>query len=150
MFGFNKRWRLWFYCLSTKKELAVAIEPFIKCSNIKQSLAFYTQILDFSVVVAPDPDPEAFMSMYAYLEREGSGVHLSQHAGDGVFGNVIYVRVADITPLYQKFVANGLNTDNPEQLPAVTIKPVLQTWGMHEFAVADPDGNRITFGQRAE
>ena len=119
----------------------MAIEPFIKCSNIKASLHFYTEILDFVVAQAPVPDPNSFLSVYAFLMREGSGVHLSEHSGDGVFGSVIFVRVEDIDPLYSQFVANGLNIDT-----AVRIKPVEQTWGVKEFGVTDPDGNKLTFG----
>jgi uncharacterized glyoxalase superfamily protein PhnB len=93
---------------------------------------------------APDPDPESFMSMYAFLEREGSFVHLSEHSGDGVFGSVVYVKVEGIEELYDKFVSNGLKVQDKGGL---TMKLVTQTWGMKEFAVADPDGNRIRFGQ---
>ena len=122
----------------------MSIQPFIKCSQIKESLAFYTETLDFKVRQAPDPDPESFMSMYAFLEREGSFVHLSEHSGDGVFGSVVYVKVEGIEELYDKFVSNGLKAQDKGGL---TMKLVTQTWGMKEFAVADPDGNRIRFGQ---
>ena len=122
----------------------MSIQPFIKCSQIKESLAFYTETLDFKVRQAPDPDPESFMSMYAFLEREGSFVHLSEHSGDGVFGSVVYVKVEGIEELYDKFVSNGLKVQDKGGL---TMKLVTQTWGMKEFAVADPDGNRIRFGQ---
>jgi hypothetical protein len=27
---------------------------------------------------------------------------------------------------------------------------LLQSWGMKEFAVTDPDGNRITFGENCD
>lgn len=108
------------------------------------TLHFYTNVLDFKVVQAPDSDPESFMSMYAYLERDGSYVHLSQHAGDGVFGSVIYVRVQNIDELYGAFLSNGLKAQTES---GITMKPVVQTWGMKEFYVADPDGNRIRFGQ---
>ena len=126
----------------------MAIEPFIKCSDVSRSLTFYTETLDFRVVQAPDADPTSFMSKYALIERGGCLVHLSSHSGDGVFGNVVYVRVDDIDPLYRKFVANGLNTDAPDEYPSLRIKPVVQTWGMKEFSVTDPDGNKITFGHR--
>jgi len=76
----------------------MSIEPFIRCSDIKTSLHFYSQILDFKVIQAPDPDPEAFLSVYAFLEREGSFVHISEHSGDGVFGNVLYIRVKKFRP----------------------------------------------------
>jgi len=87
----------------------MTIEACIKCSDIKSSISFYSEILDFSVQVAPDPDINAFMSKYALLKRDGSFLHLSSHAGDG--------------------------------------KLTEQTWGMKEFSVRDPDGNKITFGQ---
>lgn len=60
----------------------MSISPFLRCSDITNSLAFYTSTLDFKVVQAPDP--EAFMSMHTYLKREDSFAHLSQHSGDGV------------------------------------------------------------------
>lgn len=122
----------------------MAIAPFIRCSDINVSLHFYTRLLDFNVVQAPDPDPQAFMSMYACLKREESFIHLSQHAGDGVFGNVIYVRAQDLDSIYNTFLNNGLKK---QELSGITMEPVEQTWGMKEFYVADPDGNRIRFGQ---
>ncbi len=126
----------------------MAIEPTIKCSEILTSLKFYTEILDFIVVQPPGLEPDSFMSKYALLEREGCLVHLSSHDGDGVFGNVIYVRVNDIDPLYSQFVNNGLNTQTSNQYPSLRIPPVEQTWGMKEFSVTDPDGNKITFGHQ--
>ena len=125
----------------------MAIEPFIRCADMSASLHFYTEVMDFDIAQAPDPDPNSFMSMHAFLVRDGCGVHLSAHAGDGVFGNVIYVRVDNIDTLYQQFISNGLNIDKPDDYPAVRIKPVEQTWGMKEFGVTDPDGNKLTFGQ---
>ena len=125
----------------------MSIEPFIHCSDIISSLSFYTKLLDFKVVQAPDPDPEAFMSMYAYLQRGDSGIHLSQHAGDGVFGNVIYVRVNNIDDMYSAFLNNGLKVQDKS---GITMEPVEQTWGMKEFYVADPDGNHIRFGQQVD
>ena len=126
----------------------MSIEPTIKCKEISAALKFYTEILDFIVVQPPDPEPDSFMSKYALLEREGCLVHLSSHDGDGVFGNVIYVRVNDINPLYRQFVNNGLNTQTPNEYPSLRIPPVEQTWGMKEFSVTDPDGNKITFGHQ--
>ncbi len=122
------------------------IEPFIKCSNLKTSLAFYTAVLDFTVIVAPDPNPEAFMSRYSLIGREGGLVHLSSHSNDGAFGSLNYVRVDDVDTLYQKFVKRGLVTNTVEGYPCVVIHPVEQTWGMKEFSVMDPDGNKLTFG----
>ena len=125
----------------------MTIEACIKCSEIESSLRFYTQILDFTVELAPDPDRQAFMSKYALLKRGDSLLHLSSHEGDGVFGNLIYVRVQTIEKLYAEFLARGLNTKSPDQYPSLTIKLTEQSWGMKEFSVRDPDGNKFTFGE---
>lgn len=123
----------------------MSIEPFIKCSDMKASLHFYANILDFEVVQSPDSNPESVLSKYAFLKRGDGYIHISQHAGDGVFGNVIYVRVNNLHELYHIFRDNGLKV---QEKSGITMQPVAQTWGMEEFSVADPDGNRITFGQR--
>ena len=124
----------------------MTIEPFIKSADIKRSLDFYVNVLDFIVVQAPDPDPSSFMSNYALLAREGCNVHLSAHSSDGAFGCVLYIRVGDIDSLYRKFVDNGLQTEPLTGQPSLRIPPVDQTWGMREFSVTDPDGNKLTFG----
>ncbi len=121
----------------------MTIQPFIKCSVIQQSVVFYTSVLDFKLVQPPDADPASFMSEYASIERDGCKVHLSSHDGDGVFGNVIYIEVDNIDRLYLKFISNGLNTESSLRIP-----PVEQSWGMKEFSVSDPDGNKMTFGHR--
>jgi len=64
-----------------------------------------------------------------------------------VFGNLIYVRVNAVEALYKEFVSRGLNTDHPDHYPALTIELTEQSWGMKEFSVRDPDGNKVTFGQ---
>jgi hypothetical protein len=93
---------------SQRQGAFMSIEPFIKSSDIKASLHFYGNILDFEVVQAPDPDPESVLSKYAFLKRGDGYIHISQHAGDGVFGNVIYVRVKNLHELYNAFRNNGL------------------------------------------
>lgn len=124
----------------------MAIEPFIKCSDITQSLKFYTEILDFTVISPPHPDPEKFESRHAVLEREGDRIHLDSHDRKAAFGNIIYVKVSDIDPIYKRAVESGLNTSNVGALGALRGGPVEQTWGMKEFWVNDPDGNVVTFG----
>ena len=122
----------------------MSIEPFFDCRDLPASVAFYTEVLDFQLVVAPDPDPEAFGARYAAVSRDGSVLHLSSHARDkGAFGAAIYVRVPNVDELCETFVGNGVNLTVPEGGTA----PVDQTWGMREIGFRDPDGNKITFGQ---
>lgn len=126
----------------------MAIEPFINCSDISKSIEFYTKILDFVIVRPPNTDPESYMSKYSLIERDGCLVHLSSHSGDGVVGNVVYIRVDNIDSLYLEFVANGLNTDDPDKYPSLRMQPIEQSWGMKEFSVTDPDGNKLTYGHQ--
>ena len=125
----------------------MSVQPFIKCSDMTRSLAFYSELLDFDVNVPPDPDPTAFMSKYAQLMRDGSIVHLSAHAGDGVYGSVTYIQVADIENVYAAAVSRGMPVVDGDDLPGIYMKLTDQTWGMREFSVRDPDGNRIKYGQ---
>ena len=128
----------------------MAIEPFIKCSDIIKSLLFYSETLDFRVVVAPHPDPSNFNSKHAFLERHGDGIHLSAHAGDGVFGSVNYVRITSADQLLDKFKERGLQPISRDQNYGLAGGPVTQSWAMREFWIRDPDGNKLTFGEPAE
>lgn len=122
----------------------MAIEPFLDCRDISASIEFYTKVLDFELVVVPDPDPEQFGSRYAAVSRDGDILHLSSHAREnGAFGAAIYVRVNNIDELCERFLSNGLSLT----VPSGGSCPVDQTWGMREFGFRDPDGNKITFGQ---
>lgn len=61
----------------------------------------------------------------------------SLHTGIGA----CTVYVADVDRLYQEFTAKGAKT---------TGSPVSQLWGLRDFTVEDPEGNRITFAQPFE
>ncbi|MEO1722405.1 MAG: VOC family protein [Pseudomonadota bacterium] len=122
----------------------MSIEPFFDCRDISASIEFYTQVLDFELAVAPDPDPEQFGSRYAAVSRGGGILHLSSHArANGVFGATIYIRVNNVDELCERFLANGLTLT----VPVGGTSPVDQTWGMREIGFRDPDGNKISYGQ---
>ena len=125
----------------------MSVEPFIKCSDMTRSLEFYSKLLDFEVRVPPDPDPAAFMSKYAQLVRDDSVVHLSAHAGDGVYGSVTYIRVDNVDDVYAAAVSRGLPVVDGDELPGIYMQLTDQTWGMREFGVKDPDGNKVKYGQ---
>lgn len=122
----------------------MSIEPFLSCRDIEASVVFYTEVLDFDLKIAPDPDPEAFGSRYAAFTRDGDVLHLSSHPREnGAFGAEIYVRVSNVDALCARFLANGIELTVPTGGNA----PVDQTWGMREIGFRDPDGNKLTFGQ---
>ena len=123
----------------------MAIIPTVRCRNMRASLAFYTEVLDFEHVGGDDTldDPT-----FIVIARENDRLFLSSHSGDGTFGQAIAVLVDDIDALFSKFRARGLKTPgNPNAPQAVHEGPLDQTWGTREFYVDDPDGNTLRFTQ---
>ncbi len=124
----------------------MAIIPTIRCSNMRASLAFYTDVLDFARVDGDDAldDPS-----FSVLGREGHLLFLSSHRGDGTFGQAVVVTTDDIDALCRKFRARGLRTPGDPDAPThVHEGPIDQTWGTREFYVDDPDGNTLRFMER--
>lgn len=60
-----------------------------------------------------------------------------RHKGIGSF----YAFVADVDSLYAELSASGASILGP---------PVSYPWGLRDFRVLDPEGNRITFAQTFE
>ena len=120
------------------------IEPFLDCRDVAASVDFYTKVLDFDLVVAPDTEPQQFGSRYAAVSRGGNILHLSSHSREnGAFGASIYIRVDNVDELCERFIENGIKLSVPDGGKT----PINQTWGMREIGFRDPDGNKLTFGQ---
>ena len=120
------------------------IVPTVRCRAIGRAVDFYTRVLDFELRGAwPQEGDPAF----AVLERQGGELHLSSHAGDGVFGQAVAVLVDDVDALFARLAARGLSGAHKPQSP-VHQAPVEQTWGSREVYADDPDGNTIRFIQR--
>ena len=122
----------------------MAIIPTIRCGQMRESVDFYTRVLDFDCVETwpAEGDPS-----FTVLKRKGDEVHLSSHAGDGVYGQAVAVLVSDADGLFRKYLARGLDTSGKPQSP-VHQGPVDQTWGTREFYVDDPSGNTLRFIER--
>ena len=122
----------------------MAIIPTVRCSRIARSVEFYTRVLDFEVRTewSELSDPG-----FAWLERDGDVLHLSSHAGDGVFGQAVVVETRKIDSLFEIFLSRGLTTPGSPDSP-VHEGPLDQSWGTREFYVNDPDGNTLRFTQR--
>jgi len=123
----------------------MAIIPTIRCSNMRASLRFYTEVLDFE---RTDGEDELDDPSFSLLIRAGDRVFLSSHQGDGAFGQAIVVTTDDVDAEFQKFRARGLRTPgNPIAPTEVHEGPLNQTWGTREVYVDDPDGNTLRFVQ---
>lgn len=120
------------------------IVPLLRCRAMQEAVAFYTGVLDFTLVGTwpADGDPA-----FGVLLREGWELNLSSHAGDGVFGQAVGVIVPSVDAVFQTYLARGLDTTGKLQSP-VHQAPVDQTWGTREFYVDDPSGNTLRFIER--
>jgi catechol 2,3-dioxygenase-like lactoylglutathione lyase family enzyme len=70
----------------------MAIIPTIRCRNIRASVQFYTQVLDFRRADDDDLTDPA----HVVLRRAGDTIFLSSHAGDGAFGQHVVVMTEDV------------------------------------------------------
>jgi catechol 2,3-dioxygenase-like lactoylglutathione lyase family enzyme len=119
------------------------IVPVIKSRDLRRSVRFYTEVLDFERKW-PDCEDVETANGVAHLVRGEAELQISIHAGDGVFGSLNRVFVKDVDERYTTFRARGLDTTLHPESPIHT-EPVDQTWGLREFAVTDPDGNGLCF-----
>jgi catechol 2,3-dioxygenase-like lactoylglutathione lyase family enzyme len=119
------------------------VVPIIRVTNIEKAVDFYCSMLgfvaDFRYAASPDGPT------YVGVSLDGSQIHLSTFAGDGLVGTATYCYVDDVDALFQRFRAAGLKTPGNPASP-VEDGPVDQTWGMRELYVRDPDGNTLRFG----
>lgn len=121
--------------------------PTIRCRHMATSLAFYTNVLDFTWV---DGDDAVDDPSFCVLRRDDDRIFLSSHGGDGEFGQALVVECADVDAVFRSLRARGLLTPgNPEAPTMVHEGPIDQTWGSREFYVDDPDGNTLRFVSRA-
>jgi uncharacterized glyoxalase superfamily protein PhnB len=128
------------------------LTPELCCTDFHQSLAFYTQVLDFKIQYQRPEEG------FAMLERQGARLMLDQIYGvDGKgrswltgvlekpFGRGINLQIetTDVEALYAKVQAVG----------AVIFLPIEEKWygkgeaflGNRQFIVQDPDGYLLRF-----
>ena len=113
--------------------------PIMRCKNMRESLLFYTKVLDFQIKYPGDTASEPVVTVV------NGNAEIQLSIVDGVYGNPINIRVDDIDRLFKKYLERGLGT-SPKKDSPVHQGPLDQTWGMREFYVNDPNGNTLRFG----
>jgi catechol 2,3-dioxygenase-like lactoylglutathione lyase family enzyme len=121
--------------------------PNLIVSDLNRSLAFYRDVLGFSVVTTvPDKPPFVFAMLQSgavEIFLNDAAAAIKEHpawAGQPMvaFGHSLFIEVDGIDDLHARLVGRA-----PVWMPIVT-----RWYGMREFGVADPDGYLITFAQR--
>ena len=109
------------------------IMPELPCDDVPAAVAYYRDVLGFAVNYAQDD--------IGVMDRDAARILLiartPRHTGIGS----CYVYVSDADALHAELVARGAGVQGP---------PVSRPWGLREFVVLDPDGNRLTLGKPFE
>lgn len=114
------------------------VTPVMAVPTLAAGLFFFRDLLGFAV---HNED-----AGYAYVERDGVGVRVMDHAitqgaapGNGRYGVYIDVRDVDAVAveLDAKLAAAGVFAHGPAD----------KTYGQREYCVEAPDGNLVVFGQ---
>ena len=118
------------------------LTPNLVVSSIEKSLAFYRDVLGFKVTITvPDAAP------YVFVAVQSGGVEVFLNSTESVpekvtFGSSIslYIEVASIKDLHDTLRARV----------AIAIPLEKKFYGMTEFAIYDPDGYMIIFGEHGD
>ena len=104
------------------------IIPIFRVSDAEAALEWYSRLgfeRDFEHRFARD------LPLYLGIRRGEVRLHLSEHAGDGRTGSVVYFWVEDVDAIAADFGGT------------VEVQP----WA-RETTLSDPDGNHLRIGQR--
>jgi uncharacterized glyoxalase superfamily protein PhnB len=117
--------------------------PLLRCKNMKQAIAFYTEILDFQLKYADVSEEDCFVDLI------NGEAEIQLTTTEGIYGIAVNVSVDEVDNLFQKYVNRGLIIPNNPNSP-VHNSPIDQTWGTREFYVNDPSGNTLRFRKLIE
>ena len=118
------------------------IIPILRCRDVNEAIAFYTNVLDFTLKYPDQPGNE-------WVEVVNNDAALLLTSMDGTPNISLYVSVEDVDAVFRKYVGRGLIVPNNPDSP-VHDSPIDQTWGLREFYVTDPSGNTLRFAAPVE
>ncbi len=107
-------------------------QPVFVSSDLTRTETFYTEKLNFTVSAKHDD--------WLKLDRDALTLHFALVSGLNPSKNIshAYVRVRGVDSLFEQIPRDALH-------PNGSLRS--QDYGMREFAVIDPDGNLLTFGE---
>jgi len=111
------------------------VVPTVPVTDIPTALSFYTETLGFKKVFE-NGDPVGFV----ILKKDAAEIHLTltpnHKASDR---NVLHLMVSDAQTLYDLLAKANVRI----------VKGIRDAeYGLRDFVIADPDGNRIDIGQK--
>lgn len=122
------------------------LTPNLVVSNVERSMAFYRDVLGFSVeATVPDASPYVFASVQSgpveiFLNAPEPATAEYPAFKDRPIGGTLtlFIEVAGIARVYESLAAR-----------VKVVMPIEKKWyGVTEFAFLDPDGYVITYAER--
>lgn len=110
-----------------------AINPELPCTDIPNALAYYRDVLGFSVNYAQHD--------LCVMDRDKVRILLVSRSPHFTGIGACYLYVTDVDDLYAELTAKGVQTRG---------EPVTYPWGLRSFTILDPEGNRVSFAQTFE
>jgi len=119
-----------------------SISPVLSVNNIKESISWYKEQLDFKEIYInkEENDSTGESWNYALLECNGVEIHLALRSNsDKTLSSPtnIYMFINEISNLHKKLKANNCNISNLENMP----------WGNLECSLTDINENKIVLSQ---
>lgn len=114
--------------------MLTSINPKLPMRNKAITKMYYVSLLGFEEI--------ADYGDYLMVRKDQIEIHFFEFKQIDPTQNYgqVYIRTDDIDNLYQSFLLNKIAIHPNGKLK-------LQAWGQKEFALLDPDGNLLTFGQ---
>ena len=112
----------------------LAAVPILPVDDLDRALAYYQDCLGFDLAWTWGDPPTT-----ASVCRDDVEINLSRRGPNGPRGvTAVYIRVDDVDDYYAECHKHGATITSP-----LTDQP----YGMRDFAVTDPSGNKLDFGE---
>lgn len=138
------------YCQCRGFQTMYSLTPNLMVEDIESTISWYERVFDAEVVATlPSDDGEYWWAQVMlgdaplmFQEREPLSEKLSPLAGADIGGSIaLYIDIDDADGLHEEVAAAGVD---------VVKRPHDTDFGWRQFAVQDPSGYVLWFGEQAE
>ncbi len=108
------------------------VAPILPVAELKRAIDFYRAVLGFDVAWIAGGEPPRIASICR------DDIYMMMRNDSAARNSEIYITLTGIDACYERAVAAG----------AKVLEPIAdRQYGMRDFAIEDPDGNRISLGE---
>ena len=127
----------------TKARMLATI-PYVWVADVHKAIPYYRDVLGFTVCFTHDYEYGGDRFGLAVVERDNAVLQLQtcecddrRHTGLAFFR----IEIEGVDALHEEYVRAGA---------IIRFEPTTQEWGVRDFQIDDPEGNRIYFYENLE